>query len=59
MTPEEFKQIRICSFSDFSNSTLEHYIQEGNKILAKGKTIDLEIIEIVDSLLLELEKRGI
>lgn len=58
MTPEEFKQIRICSFSDFSNSTLEHYIQEGNKILAKGKTIDLEIIEIVDSLLLELEKRG-
>lgn len=58
MTPEEFKQIRICSFSNFSNSTLEHYIQEGNKILAKGKTIDLEIIEIVDSLLLELEKRG-
>ena len=58
MTPEEFKQIKICSFSDFSNSTLEHYIQEGNKILAKGKTIDLEIIEIVDSLLLELEKRG-
>lgn len=58
MTPEEFKQIKICSFSNFSNSALEHYIQEGNKILAKGKTIDLEIIEIVDSLLLELEKRG-
>lgn len=58
MTPEEFKQIRICSFSDFSNSVLEHYIQEGNKILAKGKTIDLEIMQIVDNLLLELEKRG-
>lgn len=58
MTPEEFKQIRICSFSDFSNNTLEHYVQEGNKILAKGKTIDLEIMQIIDNLLLELEKRG-
>ena len=58
MTPERFKQIRICSFSDFSDSTLEHYIQEGNKILAKGKTIDNEIVEIIDNLLLEKEKRG-
>lgn len=58
MTPEEFKQIRICSFSDFSDSTLEHYIQRGNEILAKGKTIDNEIMEIVDNLLLEKEKRG-
>lgn len=59
MTVQEFKQIRLCSFSEFSNTTLEHYIQEGNEILSRGQQIDEEIIRIIDNLLFEQEKRGI
>lgn len=58
MTQEQFKKIRLSSFSDLSNEELNKFIDAGNEILAKGKTIDTEVMEIIDELLLELEKRG-
>lgn len=58
MTLEDFKKIKLSSFSELSNEELKKFIDEGNALLAKGKNIDYETMEIIDNLQLELEKRG-
>lgn len=58
MTLEQFKKIKLSSFSDLSNEELNKFIDAGNELLSKGKSIDIEVIEIIDELLFELEKRG-
>lgn len=58
MTLEQFKKIKLSSFSDLSNEELNKFIDAGNELLSKGKSIDIETMEIIDELLFELEKRG-
>lgn len=58
MTAEEFKKIRMCNFKDFSNSTLDYYVNEANKILANGKNLDNEVIATIDKIFEEKEYRG-
>lgn len=58
MTLEQFKKIKLSSFSDLSNEELNKFIDAGNELLSKGKSIDIEAMEIIDELLFELEKRG-
>lgn len=58
MTLEQFKKIKLSSFSDLSNEELNKFIDAGNELLSKGKSIDIEAVEIIDELLFELEKRG-
>lgn len=58
MTLEQFKKIKLSSFSDLSNEELNKFIDAGNELLSKGKSIDIEAMEIIDKLLFELEKRG-
>lgn len=50
MTVEQFKELRKMDINTFSKSTLLYYIEEGNKLLANMKQLDMEIINIVDML---------
>ena len=58
MTQEEFKNLYLVCFSELSNATLDHYIEEGNKLLANAVAIDPVVIDIINTLQFEREKRG-
>ena len=50
MSIDEFKKLYTSDFSTFSITTLDHYINEGNKLIANMRAIDPLIIEIVSRL---------
>ena len=58
MTQEEFKKLVLMSFSDFSTSSLDYYIEEGKKLLSNAVALDTAIIDIIDRLELERAARG-
>lgn len=58
MTAEEIKKIFTSNFSEFSLSTLEHYYNECEKIIANMIVVDPTIFDIMTRLEDELNKRG-
>ena len=50
MSIDEFKKLYTSDFSTFSITTLDHYIHEGNKLIANMRAIDPLVIEIVSRL---------
>ena len=58
MTQEEFKNLYLVCFTELSNATLDYYIEEGNKLLANAVAIDPVVINIIDTLQAERERRG-
>ena len=50
MNIEEFKKLYTSDLATFSVTTLDHYIIEGNKLIANMKVVDPIVLEIVAKL---------
>ena len=57
MTIEEIKSLMVVNFSEFSNATIAHYLDECAELLGKMVTIAPALLDVVDKLEYELERR--
>ena len=55
---QNFKQLYTANLSTFNINSLQHYLEEGEKIMCNMIAVDPVVVEIVSKLSEEIKTRG-